>query len=170
MYLPKSKYKQPKHTSTGEFVDNDGKAYTGWYIETFEGKFVTGKVPSITSKPLTNEYSSEPFNIPKKFVSDIIIPTDIDYNKGSFTRYFIQDNRNTQIIEGNRKTYLYYRKQKHTSTVEVEWLLTTPIEDVNKGPYIYFGSASKNKEATHQASLKMKGLETQIKSYSQFVK
>lgn len=169
MYLPKSKYKPAKYTRGNEFALKDGSEYTGWCFETYRGEVYTGEKPSNDSQLLTSiEYS--PGSSEKKFKSDLITPTDLDYRNGYFTRYFVQDKRNNALIEVNYVNYKYYSKKRYTRYVEVKWLLTTPVENINKGLYIYFGSEAKNKEAIKEAEKTINGLSILIKSYSQFVK
>jgi hypothetical protein len=171
MYIPKSKYKPAKYTNGEKFTTPDGKYYTGWYVETFRGEFLSGKVPSSTSIPLLEESTSEgSYLVSYKFTNDIVKPTKEDYSKGYFYRYFIQDRRSRGIIECNLEKYKYFTARNYILGIEVKWTLKGPAENINKGLYIYFGAASKNEEAIKAAELTTKGLSSLIKSYSEFVK
>lgn len=171
MYIPKSKYKPPKYTSGNKFTNPDGTYYTGWYVETFRGEYLSGKVPSSNSVKLINEGEVEG-SVPSSytFSMDVILPTEKNYKDGFFYRYFVQDKRNRAIIEAVQSKYKYFLKQNYTQEVKVKWILEGPAENVNKGVYIYFGAASKNEEAIKEAELTIKGLSSLIKSYSEFVK
>lgn len=171
MYIPKSKYTSPKYTNGNTFTKPDGTYYTGWYVETFRGEYLSGKVPSKDSIQLINEGEVE-VSIPTtfNFSTDIIIPTQQDYKAGFFYRYYVQDRRNRAIIEVTQVKYKYFLKQNYTQEVKVKWLLEGPAENINKGLYIYFGAASKNEEAIKEAESTIKGLSSIIKSYSEFVK
>ena len=171
MYIPKSKYKSAKYTNGEKFTTPDGKYYTGWYVETFRGEFLSGKAPSDTSIILSEENTSEgSYLVSYKFANDIVIPTKEDYNKGYFHRYFVQDRRSKGIIECSIDKYKYFTARNYILGVEVKWILQGPAENINKGLYIYFGAASKNEEAIKEAELTIKGLSSLIKSYSEFVK
>lgn len=169
MYLPKSKYKPAKYTRGDKFSLQDNTPYVGWYFETYDGKIFSGDKPNKNSVQLIDtSYTSE--STDKKFKSDIIAPTEVDYINGYFTRYFVQDKRNNAVIETNNNNYRYYLRKNHVRTVQVKWLLTTPVENVNKGPYIYFGSEAKNKESIMEAEKTIFGVSILIKSYSEFVR
>ena len=171
MYLPKSKYKKPEYTRGVRFVQPDGTFYTGWYVETYQGKFLSGKVPSDSSLKLEdNQLSNESEFIEKKFVSDIIIPTENDYKNGYIIRNFVQDKRNKNIIEVNQVNYSYYLKFRHVTCKQIKWDLTLPSENVTKGLYVYYGSASKNEQTVLEAEKEITKLSNYIKSYSQFVR
>ena len=171
MYIPKSKYKPAKYTNGDKFTQPDGTFYTGWYVETFRGDFLSGKAPTKNSLKLTEESNVEGNYLDSySFSNDIIIPTEKNYRDGFFYRYYVQDKRSRAIIEATQNKYNYFLRQRYTQEVEVKWILQGPAENINKGLYIYFGAASKNEEAIKEAELTIKGLSSLIKSYSEFVK
>lgn len=171
MYLPKSKYSEPKYTRGNDFVvEATNGDYVGWYFSTYKNEYYTGKVPSKTSSKLVELDGGDQAPVQEKFVSNIIVPSSNDYAQGFFTRYFIQDKRNQAVIEVTKERYTTLKNLPHISTETVIWNLTTPVENINKGPYIYFGSESKNKDAVVEAEKTIKNLNQYIKSYSEFVK
>lgn len=170
MYIPKSKYRPPKYTQGNQFTLPDGLYYTGWYIETFKGEFLTGKTPTQSSMLLTNNIVSDEDTPEFRFTNDIIIPTEKDYSNGYMYRYFVQDKRTRAIIEATLAKYKYYTKQRYTQQIRVKWELTGPAENKNIGLYIFFGAASRNEEAIKQGETTIQGLSTIIKSYSEFVR
>ena len=170
MYIPKSKYKPAKYTNGDKFTQPDGTYYSGWYVETFRGEYLSGKVPSSSSKVLIDTTVSEEFTPKFKFTNDIIIHTEKNYSDGYFYRYFIQDKRNTKLIEVTVEKYNYFLKQNYTKEVQVKWILQGPAENINRGLYVYFGAAAKNKESIIEAEKTITGLSSIINSYSQFVK
>lgn len=170
MYIPKSKYRPAKYTDGNRFTKSDGTFYTGWYIETFRGDFLSGKTPTASSEMLTDNQVSEQEFAQYKFTNDIITPTEKDYKEGYFYRYFVQDKRNNAIIEVVRDKYKYYVKQRYTREIKVKWILEGPAENINRGLYIYFGAASKNEEAIKEAENTIIGLSSVINLYNQFVK
>lgn len=170
MFLPKTKYSEPKYTRGGKFFLKDGTSYTGWYFTTFKNESFTGKTPSDTSKLLEEHKDGDLLVDDLSFYNDLIIPTEKDYTEGKFLRYFIQDKRNKVIIELKKEKYGKLIKEPFTVGTIVEWDLTTPSENITKNGYIYFGSASKNKETILLAEKTIVGLSSAIKSYSEFVK
>jgi hypothetical protein len=169
MYLPKSKY-ITKYSAGDEFIKPDGSAYTGYFIETYKGNFYQGKEFNSNSIKLRDIRALNEFSlIESDFVNNIVIPTEKDYKKGSFIRYFLQDKRNKQIIEVNKNNFLNLKKQNFTIAVSIEWVLSQPLEDLNKGPYIYFGAKTQNKESVEKAEKEIKGLSQFIFNYGQFV-
>lgn len=171
MYLPKSKYNKPKYTRGDELTLESGKSYTGWYFSTYKGEYYTGKEPSDNSDKLIlqNDSDSHTSTIPG-FQTQLNIPTEKDYSKGFFTRYFVQDKRTKKMIEVGKEKYDKLSSLSYVKTVLVDWNLTSPAQDVKKGPYIYFGSASKNKEAIIEAEKTIPQLSSMIKNYAEFVK
>ena len=169
MYLPKSKYSKPLYTRGGEYLLPNGREYVGWYFETYKGEAYSGKTPSRYSQKIFNSKKSDT-NVDIRFVNDLIIPTLKEIEQGFFTRYYIQDRRNRNIIEVKKQKYLVLSKRNYLKGVKLLWNLSKPADDIKQGPYIYFGSASKNKETVIEAEKQMPGLSSTIKSYSEFVK
>jgi len=171
MYLPKSKYSKPKYTRGDLFILKNGDAYTGWYFETYDKKYFTGKQPSKNSKPIiafrenTASGGSE-----IKFTNDIIKPTQAEHEQGYFYRYFIQDIRNKSIVEVKLEKYNKFSTKNYINSEKVKWDLTTPVDNVKKGNYIYFGSEAKNKETILELENNIPGIVNIVKSYSEFIK
>ena len=170
MYLPKSKYSKPIYSRGDSLYLPSGKAYTGWYFETYNDKYYTGKTPTRTSQELVKEVHTDAFNPAKRFTNDLIIPTELNYKDGYITRYFLQDKRTKSIIEAKKKKYLELKKFQYIQSIKVKWNLTAPAENINEGPYVFFGSASKNKELILDAEKTIEGLSNSINNYGQFVK
>ena len=105
-----------------------------------------------------------------KFTNDIIKPTEKDCEQEYFDRYFLEDRRNKNIIEVKKSKYLNFKKKSYINSTSVKWDLTTPVENLKRGSYIYFGSAAKNKEAVLNAENDIKNLSSIIKNYGEFVK
>ena len=173
MYLPESKYSDPKFTNGNKYTLKNGDIYTGWYFIAFTGKAYSGKKPSENSRRL---FEMDPHSdlfvgsyLPK-FISEYNFPTEKDYEEGVFKRYFVQDRRDKNIIEVKKETYQIYVIQSFVDTVVIDWQLNGPAEDINHGPYIYFGAANQNRQIVKEAEKAIKGLTSFIKYYNQFVK
>ena len=177
MYLPKGKYSKPKYTKDGTFTGMDGKPYTGYFFTDLAGNAYAGTKPGKDVKPLLGdeegfgEIVKEP-NIPtsfNKFTSEHIMPTEKDYENGFFKRCFLQDTRNTKIIEVKEKKYKYLLRLNHIVGVKINWILEQPVENIEKGPYIYFGSKARNKETVQEQKI-IKDLDQYIINYGEFIK
>ena len=147
MYIPLSKYTEPKYTRGSELLKSDGTYYVGWYFTDLKGNIFTGKKPSKNNRKLAQgniEITSSRAKF--TFTKDSIRPTERDYINGFFIRYFLQDKRSKKIIEVKKEKFDELRKIDYIISLQLEWLLTNPIENIKKGPYIYFGSLARNKE------------------------
>tara|TARA_A100001201_G_scaffold27427_3_gene30131 strand:+ start:2060 stop:2596 length:537 start_codon:yes stop_codon:yes gene_type:complete len=176
MYIPKGQLTKPKRTSGNKFTKPDGSRYIGSYFEDKSGNAFTGDKPSANSIGLIriNAEDNDDNNIGEgiskpKFTSEFVLPTEIDHEKGFFTRYFLQDKRNKKIIEVNKDKFDYFKNFRYITSLEVEWLLTNPIENIEKGPYIFFGSAAKNKENILKIT-KIEGIESMFKNYYEYIR
>jgi len=169
MYLPKSKY-IVKFTKGGEFTKSDGSRYVGSYIETYKGNVYEGKTFNSKSKKLIDlRGGPDEHTLTAKFKSDRIVPTEEDYKKGTFKRYIVQDKRTNKIVEVSYKNYIKLSNELYTESVVISWELSKPLENLNKGPYIYFGAKAKNKEAVLEAEKTIQGLSSFLNNYGQFV-
>ena len=171
MYRPKGKYKKPKKAA-GNVVKKDGTPYQGSYIQLSNGTNLSGNRPSKASRVLRvvsdiNETDSSS-KIPV-FKSQTVYPSEIDYDKGFFIRYFVQDIHSQKIIEVTKNNFSVFKNTPYTVQDEVKWQLTHPIEDVKKGPYIGFGSKTINKESVLNTK-NIVNLDNFIKNYAQFIK
>lgn len=168
MYLPKSKY-NVKHTKGGELFNPNGSEYIGSYIETFTGDIYTGKQFSSSTKKLKDFRFADNTSSPLVLKNDFIRPTDQDYINEKFNRYYIQDRRTKIIVEVNKENYKRFNALNYTISVVISWILKGPVGDINKGPYIYFGASSQNKESIVEAEETIKGLSQIVNNYGEFV-
>lgn len=170
MYLPKSKYSKPKYTRGDQFELLNGTDYIGWYFKTYRDEYFTGKAPTSKSQKLKELIKDDTGDTGRQFVNDYVKPTEEDYENGFITRFFLQDVRNKSIIEVKQTKYNTLRKLPYINGVKIDWVLTSPAQDGVKNGYIFFGSASKNKELVLEAEKVIKNLSSTIKSYGEFVK
>lgn len=161
-YLPKSKYQQ-KYTNGDEFVVvSTGRPYVGDYLELSNKTYFAGKSPqtiTVELKPVISTSNNVPYSISnRKFeilnpsyvnkerkyttpVATKIFPTESDYNRGFFTRYFIFRLIKNDYIEVDQKTYneclagdiidksLYI-------TGKIRWAITGEINTINTNSLI----------------------------------
>jgi len=147
MYLPKSKYRI-RSTPGNEFVTSDGTSYKGSVVITYKGEVFAGsslttigeklfskegfeKVDDTETPPLFNEY-------PK--------PSERDYTKGRFTRYFCIDQRDGKIYEVTKDTQDKFKNFRFITRTSVDWNLIGPVEDTKVGDYIYPGTGKRNQD------------------------
>lgn len=172
MYLPKSKYKI-LYASKKEVRFPNGEYYTGPYVKTYDGQIFSGEKLSKDSKRLIEiPTGDQPETLPDtvEFLNESNPPTEKDYQRGKFKRFFLQDKRNNQIIEVKRQRFNLFKRLAHINSKVVDWILEGPATDTKKGPYIYFGAASKNKETIIKAENTIKGLTQLINNYGEFVR
>lgn len=178
--IPKGSYKKAKYTSGVAFVEMDSrKPYTGYYIEDSRGRYYSGRVPSETNVQL----EKIEFEIPKGLKAGIKaalkalaaglaakVVSDLERQKGSTQRYFVQDKTTQKISETDKLTYEQAKTDLPNSNfVEVKWNLTGPAEDQMFGEYKYIGAATKNKAAIQALEPQMKGISTFVTDYSYLV-
>jgi len=172
MYLPKSKYSEPKHTPGDEFLLGN-EIYRGWYVVTFKGEYLTGKVIDNKSKYLQKIDPPERVDtrdLPSlDFYSKRVTPTDIDRKSGSWRRYFLQDTRTGKIVEVEKKKFDLFGTKNYITRGILDWKLKGPAQNVVKEKYVYYGAEYINRVNTEKLSRNMKGLSEFIKNYSEFV-
>jgi hypothetical protein len=166
MAIPKSKYSAPRHTPGLEYT-LQGKEYRGWYVETFQKRYYTGKTITDTSKeifPIQNQKVQD--NI---FIEQEIIPSTEDLNKGVFNRYVVQKINNKKIIEVTKERYSTLLKKSAYRGVIIPWITKGPSENIFFNNYPYFGAAHRNKQTVTQAENTISGITNFFKDYSEFV-
>lgn len=173
MYLPKSKYKEPKYTQGYEFLIPSGTPYVGWYFETYKSEYFTGKTPSenaIKLTPIDTKVSSKlTFPTTAKITNDIISPTLEDRIEGKMVRYFIQNRNTSKVFEVKKEKYNTFTRLTHILGVTLPWVIKSPSENVVVNGYSYEGAKSKNQKAVEKAEQTISNLKNYIKSYDEFV-
>jgi hypothetical protein len=130
-YIPKSLTNNNLFTNGGEFADPNGKPYSGYYHQLFDGKIYSGKTPleptkrllttipkneslnQIQNTPTNLEYSNltqknqKLFEYGKNPTAFIPQPKGEDYKRGQIERYFAKKRNETpsRILEINQSTY-----------------------------------------------------------------
>ena len=171
-YTPSFMKRENQYTSGGEYMisriyvvkddpESKGKEYVGDYNITSEGPF-TGKKYDSSSKPLfniryANTLSSQTYIKLSKsngYISDlefddpisrVVEPTDDDYARGYFMRYFIQQ-RNDKLARIKEIDIKQYEQLADLSgglnstrfkSVSLRWKITGPKNDILKNGVIY---------------------------------
>jgi len=167
MALPRSKYSDPKHTPGKEFLLS-GKDYVGWYVVTYQDKYFTGKLLDSSSKQLVPVQQQSPPRL-DVFIAQPVTPTEDDRIAGIWNRYFIQNRKTKAIIEVSKQRYQAFDRKGNFSRAELKWKLKGPADNVNKGPYTYFGAEHINRVNTQALENTIPGISSFIKDYSEFV-
>jgi|688.fasta_scaffold88310_2 hypothetical protein len=159
MYISSSQIIETGYTQGSQFVISyNQQPYKGFYHKDNQGRYWSEKEHTITSFLLTlitptqnfslnnmtkNSYVGINYN--KRFTdnldtpllkSDFIVPTESNYTKGFFVRYFAQLKNSFQpyIVEVNYDTYNTFPKNKNIIdcyfTVVLLWQLTGPVNDI----------------------------------------
>lgn len=168
MYLPKNEYRI-RQALPGEFIRPNGEEYTGKYIETSSGTFYEGDSLEGTLSVITPAPSTEPINIPRPF-NDYLGPTDRDYEKGFFTRYFTRDIRNGKFTELGLKQWREKRSLNYVTAGEFNWIITGPLNDgfINNIPFK--GVSTKNKETLQLLEKEYPGISNFFSNTLEFVR
>lgn len=139
MYFPKSQIKTNLYANPGRFVySTTTKPFSGYYFETSEGKYYTGKspedgpnlelisllpsqTPTIESNVFVNTNNSylKTQQGPSVYNSLLAIPpkyiplqiTEEDYTNGKITRYFCKKTNELSFIEIDKTTYQLLENQ-----------------------------------------------------------
>ena len=148
----------------------DGSYYIGSYIETYTGEILSGQSITKDSEPLLNTTEEDFDDEFVPFTNDHIQPTEIDYQRGLFRRYFLKDKRNKQIIEVKRKKFFYYFSEIYTIPLSLDWILVGQKNDINRGVYIDFGISTFNNETVLEGEKKIKGLSKILNNPLEFVR
>lgn len=98
--------------------------------------------------------------------------SQIDYTKGSVKRFFVKNRATGKIKELSKEDYreLLEDKPRYINTVEVDWTIQGPVDDLEIRGRQLKGAETKNREAITQASREVPGLEQKITDYTRFVK
>ena len=175
MYYPLSEISQPRYTSGYEYsVKYTGQAYSGYYFATSDGKYFSGKEPSLETKELIKISELKSKNYEKtSFLSDIIIPTEKDYETGHYSRYIIKrvNSGMDTIREVSYQDYVRSTQDPLYNQAEISWSISGELED-KKHPSgtVIPGVFSKNKAAVEALDKKIPGAKNFFRNLIQYHK
>lgn len=201
MYYPPNKIKPNQYTRGGEYaLVQNGSNYIGYYFTTFDGKAFTGKtigdtsnaeliISSQTTSP-SQDYSllSNPFytqilqgnnddiqNLPKYSMPRPYtpIPTDSDYQRRFFTRYFMRRVNGSNISEISSETFNDLSQgEKYNSalyvTTSLSWSISGQLETTTENGIITRGVRQVNMETVQQTNLIFIGINQYLTDYAEF--
>ena len=203
-YVPKNMVNQNLYTNGGEFTDPaNGKAYQGYYHQYYSGDIFSGKGPTdanrkrLSSTPPTTKIAQNKVSPTRQNLayqqakpSDQEIykfgltpepyypqPTQNDYQKGSFIRYFSKKRNQSPatIIEIDKPTHDDLRSQRGKynyalwSVTSLYWKITGPIKDSkNKFGVLKAGIANTNERIINKANIDFRGIKGYLSDLIQF--
>jgi len=168
MYLPKSKYRI-KDTYGDEFTDKNGLPYNGKAIVTSGGRVFAGdKVTNI--KGILNKIQDTSLTAVERPFNDYYGPTDQDYDKGFYTRYFLRDKRNGKFSEVSLQQWKQKKTLKYILAGKFIWYLRGPVNNGEINGIPFKGTSTKNRESLTKLETKYPGVTEFFKSTSEFVR
>ncbi len=168
MNIPKTQYKKAKYSQGDTFIEaKSKKPFVGWYFERYDGLIMSGKKPTKASIQLIT--TSEGTEKTLDFTSETITVPDGAREKGFFTRYYVQDKRNKQIIEVKIDKYNKLVAKTYLVGVSVKWKIKGPVDNLITKGYKFVGAKETNKQSVSVYKAQMKELVDYIDNYSEFV-
>lgn len=167
MYLPKNLYRI-KSTYGGELQKPSGEEYTGNYIETTLGKTYAGDSLE-NAKGLLLPIPEQNLQEVQRPYNDYFGPTELDYRRGEYIRYFVQDKRSQKIVEMNEDQWRQKKRLKYVSSGRLLWVLKGPANDREINGVPYKGASTRNKETLQELEKDFPGILDFFKSTSEFV-
>ena len=185
MSEPKNLVKERLFSKNGElYLDN--KPYIGPYNIKADGTFYTlSKFVDKKSKRLKTTKSSIYQDLVKKtggtdvseknsaIVGQTVLPTQEDYDKGFYTRYFIFRKGEKYFTEVSEKTFGDVGTKISDviyDTIELDWKISGPINDIFSldGVRREAGVRDTNERMLKRLELKYPGIKDRLKNLVQF--
>lgn len=173
MYIPKIKQKIGGKIP-GKLIDpKTGLKFNGKFVRDFLGNFFKGERITSKSEPLTFVPDAQAEEQALGFHTVFRVPSEKDYQKGTFDRFFVKDGPTGKIVEVDMQQYL---EQKNSGKIyrrvlRIEWYVTGEPEDQTINGYLYPGTKRKNEDVINQAEKILPGIKDQIlKDPAQFVR
>jgi len=173
IYYPEGQIQKGLYTEGREWMLEDGTEYVGDYHKYITGEVFTKSafIRNVSQKlipfiDLTNkefrekfEYDNLAIEIPLDFVSAVYgvdLPTQKDYDKGFFVRYFVKRHFDQIITEVGRDNFNKLQDE-HYVKLELAWKLRDDAIQVNE-------------RQVRTAENTIEGISNYITNYSEFVK
>ena len=173
MYIPKIKQIIGGKIA-GKLVDpKTGLQFLGKFVQDYKGNFFKGDKFTPQSEPLTFVPDEQAIEKVLGLHTVFRQPSEQEYQKGSFPRYFIKDARTGKVVEVDHEQYREQSKSNrlYRKVLRIEWYITGNPEDEIINGYLYPGTKSKNQDVINQAEEELPGIGEQIlKDPGQFVR
>lgn len=168
MYLPKTKYRI-ESSYGGKYVDENGQDYIGSVIRTSDGTVFAGDSLSNVQGIVTKVEEQNLIDIDRPY-NDYFGPTDLDYSKGQFVRYFLRDKRNGKFTEVNLSQWREKKGLKYVNAGKLVWRLKGPVSDGSVNGIPYKGTGTKNREEVQKLEKQFPGITRFFSNISEFVR
>jgi hypothetical protein len=168
MYLPKTKFRV-EDTYGEEFTDANNQPYYGKIVRTSGGRVFAGDSINNTQGILNRIEKQDLARIERPF-NDYYGPTDQDYTKGFYIRYFIRDKRNGKFSEVNLEQWKEKKTLRYVTAGKFVWLLKGPVNDGTYNNVPYKGTGTKNRETLLKLENQFPGISDFFKTTSEFVR
>lgn len=168
MYIPKNQYRK-KQTYGDEFINPDGTDYVGPYIETAGGLLLAGDSLNSINGELLPKTEENLLNIERPY-NDYFGPTEENYSRGFFTRYFTRTRRNGKFVEMNKEQWQGKKSRKELVAGQITWFITGPINDGEVNGIPYKGTSTKNRETLERLEREYPGIVNFFSNTSEFVR
>jgi len=113
-------------------------------------------------------------NTPKRIDTYVPNPTEVDYNRGYITRFFIQQSNDSEspIYEVSSQNFRKYSTSKTYRGVSLRWRIKGPLDTVfnNQNEITDKGVKESNRIALSLVSDKIKNLKLYLPNLLQFYK
>ena len=173
IYYPEGQIQKGLYTKGNEWMLEDGTEYIGDYHKYITGEVYTKStfvknvskqlIPYINLSKSDNKVKFEYDNLRNSEVESFLFakyektePTQKDYDKGYYYRYFVKRHFDQIITEVDKDTFNSVQAE-HYSKLELAWKLTGNVIDIN---LLQVRGAEKD----------IKGISNYITNYSEFLK
>lgn len=138
--------------------------YRGPYVRDYRQRYYEGTEASFNDK-LLEFIPNNPDTSAEELDNAHRMPTEADYDRGVFERFFVKDRRNNKIVEIDKDRFTKERTAKkiYRVTYKLNWIIKGRIDDYTfDNGYSYPGVASRNKELIRIAEKVVPGIGQQV--------
>jgi len=170
MYLPKGKYRI-KNPPPGTFQTESGIDHRGPVVELSTGEVYAGdSISNLNTRLIDPTQTDTVIEIPQPF-NEYIQPTDQEYERGSFTRYLLRNEISKRVVEVSKKQFDQKRNLLNIQPIEVQWILTGPVEDRTvMGNVPVKGVRTRNQDTVNRLKEEFRGIELFLNDPLKFVR
>lgn len=177
MYYPKSEILQVLYTAGSEFlIKRTRQNYVGYLYRTNDGTYFSGKEYTSDTKELVklnNILDLGSYNKTVSYEFHYPVPTEKDYEKGSFVRYVIKrvNSGLETILEVNKEEYEKAKKNPLYTAVSFSWKLTGPLYDTEVSKdYTIPGIVNTNQKTIESLETQVPGVKNYFTNLAQYAK
>lgn len=182
IYYPASQIITGLYTSGNEWSLENGTEYIGFYHKYVDGLVMTGaeysKFDSIKLIPYVQKSNSPVYDSlksKKTYTSPEMsypLPTDEDYRRGKFTRYFIRRRNSisyTDILEIDKIQFDSWKQAQYGIdeslyfAISLDWKLTGPLYDSTDS----YGVETTNRRMVSLKDVELPGLKLFLTNYTE---